>query len=199
MVAKFSSETQSGDMADCSGIEEDAKVLPYVTSTADNCMGKECPSFQDCFVRKARMKAMESDLVVVNHHLFLADAVVKESGFGELIPNVNCYIFDEAHQLPAIASEYFATRVSTRMVIELIRDIKIIYRAELFDMVQLGKTLDKLETAVWDVRLQFPSDSQRGDWQMMIKQANIYRAIERVVNDMSFFISGVKAMLGSKR
>ncbi len=195
MVAKFSSETQSGDMADCSGIEEDAKVLPYVTSTADNCMGKECPSFQDCFVRKARMKAMESDLVVVNHHLFLADAVVKESGFGELIPNVNCYIFDEAHQLPAIASEYFATRVSTRMVIELIRDIKIIYRAELFDMVQLGKTLDKLETAVWDVRLQFPSDSQRGDWQMMIKQANIYRAIERVVNDMSFLYQVLKLCL----
>ncbi|MEI4552049.1 ATP-dependent DNA helicase [Pseudoalteromonas spongiae] len=195
MVAKFSGETRSGDMADCSGIEEDAKVLPYVTSTTDNCLGKECPSFQDCFVRKARVKAIESDLVVVNHHLFLADAVVKESGFGELIPNVNCYIFDEAHQLPNIASDYFASRVSTRMVIELVRDIRLVYRAELFDMVQLGKTLDKLETAVFDLRLQFPSESQRGDWQQMIKQANVYRAIERVINDISFLYQVLKLCL----
>ncbi|WP_100915161.1 ATP-dependent DNA helicase [Pseudoalteromonas spongiae] len=195
MVAKFSGETRSGDMADCSGIEEDAKVLPYVTSTTDNCLGKECPSFQDCFVRKARVKAIESDLVVVNHHLFLADAVVKESGFGELIPNVNCYIFDEAHQLPNIASDYFASRVSTRMVIELVRDIRLVYRAELFDMIQLGKTLDKLETAVFDLRLQFPSDSQRGDWQQMIKQANVYRAIERVINDISFLYQVLKLCL----
>lgn len=195
MVAKFSGETRSGDMADCSGIEEDAKVLPYVTSTTDNCLGKECPSFQDCFVRKARVKAIESDLVVVNHHLFLADAVVKESGFGELIPNVNCYIFDEAHQLPNIASDYFASRVSTRMVIELVRDIRLVYRAELFDMIQLGKILDKLETAVFDLRLQFPSDSQRGDWQQMIKQANVYRAIERVINDISFLYQVLKLCL----
>lgn len=195
MVAKFSGETRSGDMADCSGIEEDAKVLPYVTSTTDNCLGKECPSFQDCFVRKARVKAIESDLVVVNHHLFLADAVVKESGFGELIPNVNCYIFDEAHQLPNIASDYFASRVSTRMVIELVRDIRLVYRAELFDMIQLGKTLDKLETAVFDLRLQFPSESQRGDWQQMVKQANVYRAIERVINDISFLYQVLKLCL----
>lgn len=195
MVAKFSGETRSGDMVDCSGIEEDAKVLPYVTSTTDNCLGKECPSFQDCFVRKARVKAIESDLVVVNHHLFLADAVVKESGFGELIPNVNCYIFDEAHQLPNIASDYFASRVSTRMVIELVRDIRLVYRAELFDMIQLGKTLDKLETAVFDLRLQFPSESQRGDWQQMVKQANVYRAIERVINDISFLYQVLKLCL----
>ncbi|AIY67112.1 ATP-dependent DNA helicase [Pseudoalteromonas piratica] len=195
MVAKFSGETRSGDMADCSGIEEDAKVLPYVTSTSDNCLGKDCPAFQDCFVRKARINAIESDLVVVNHHLFLADAVVKESGFGEIIPNVNCYIFDEAHQLPNIASEYFASRVSTRMVIELVRDIRLVYRSELFDMIQLGKTLDKLETAVWDLRLQFPNESQRGDWQQMIKQANVYRAIERVINDISFLYQVLKLCL----
>ena len=195
MVAKFSGETRSGDMADCSGIEEDAKVLPYVTSTTENCLGKECPSFQDCFVRKARINAMEADLVVVNHHLFLADAVVKESGFGELIPNVNCYIFDEAHQLPNIASDYFASRVSTRMVVELIRDIRVVYRAELFDMIQLGKTLDKLETAIFDLRVQFPAESQRGDWQNMIKQSNVYRAIERVINDISFLYQVLKLCL----
>ncbi|XQF93952.1 hypothetical protein ACOBV9_21235 (plasmid) [Pseudoalteromonas espejiana] len=71
MVAKFASETQSGDLADCIGIEEDAKVLPYVNSTADNCLGKECPDFQSCYIRKARLNAAEADVVVINHHLFL--------------------------------------------------------------------------------------------------------------------------------
>lgn len=195
MVAKFAGETQSGDLADCAGIEEDAKVLPYVTSTSDNCLGKECPAFQDCFVRKARLKAIDADLVVVNHHLFLADAVVKESGFGELIPSVNCYIFDEAHQLTHIAADYFATHVSTRMVIDLINDLRLVYRAELFDMIQLGKSLDKLETAVYDLRLQFPQDRQRGDWQQVIKQSNVYRAIERVINDITFMYQVLKLCL----
>jgi ATP-dependent DNA helicase DinG len=73
MVAKFASETHSGDLADCIGIEEDAKVLPYVNSTADNCLGKECPDFQSCYIRKARLNAAEADVVVINHHLFFAD------------------------------------------------------------------------------------------------------------------------------
>ena len=78
-----------------------------VTSTNDNCLGSDCPMYKDCFVVKARKKAMDADVVVVNHHLFLADMVVKESGFGELIPEADVMIFDEAHQLPDIASQYF--------------------------------------------------------------------------------------------
>ncbi len=195
MVAKFASETQTGDLADCIGIEEGAKVLPYVTSTRDNCLGKECAEYSECYVRKARAKAAEADLIVVNHHLFLADAMVKESGFAELVPNATCYIFDEAHQLPHIASEYFAERVSTRTVVDLIKDLQLFYRTELFDMVQLGKALDKLNTAVSDLRLQFPAEPTRGDWQHAIKQDSIFRAIERVINDMSFLHQVLKLAL----
>lgn len=93
MVAKFATQTKTGDMADCIGIEEDAKVLPYVTSTAENCLGKECPEFDNCYIKKARLKAIDAELVVVNHHLFFADMAVKEGGFGELIPTASAYIF----------------------------------------------------------------------------------------------------------
>lgn len=196
MVAKFATETTSGDMAECIGIEEDAKVLPYVTSTSDNCMGKECPSYSECYVRKARVNAAESDIIVINHHLFFADAVVKETGFAELIPEVTHYIFDEAHQLPHIASEYFAERASTRMVHELIRDLRVVYRAELFDMVQLGKSLDKLESAVFDLRLAFPADPIRGDWSQVAHQQHIKASIERVINEVTFLYQVLKLALG---
>ena len=140
MVAKFSSDTQSGDMADCIGIEEGAKVLPYVTSTSDNCLGQTCPDYGDCYIKKARMKAMEADVIVVNHHLFFADMSVKDSGFAELMPQADGYIFDEAHQLSEIASNYFGQSVSTRALLALIKDLRLIYRSELFDMIQLAGT-----------------------------------------------------------
>lgn len=96
--------------------------------------------YKDCFVVKARKKAMDADVVVVNHHLFLADMVVKESGFGELIPEADVMIFDEAHQLPDIASQYFGQSLSSRQLLDLAKDITIAYRTEL-------KTLNSYKSA----------------------------------------------------
>ncbi len=195
MVAKFASETQSGDLADCIGIEEDAKVLPYVTSTADNCLGRECPDYDGCYIRKARLKAMEADLVVINHHLFFADMAVKDSGFAELVPSADAYVFDEAHQLGEIASDYFGESVSTRALSDLIRDIRVIYRSELHDMLQLGKTLDKLESAVMDLRLAFPLDPTRGDWRESLGDRALCAALHRVISDTDFLYQVLKLCL----
>jgi len=195
MVAKFASETHSGDLADCIGIEEDAKVLPYVSSTADNCLGKECPDFQECYIRKARLKAADADVVVINHHLFFADMAVKESGFAELMPNADAYIFDEAHQLSEIASDYFAETMSTKKLVDLINDLRAIYRAEIPDMLQLGKSLNKLETSVADLRLQFGVDGSRGDWREKLSNKLICSALHRVISDLEFVYQVLKLCL----
>ena len=195
MVAKFASETQSGDLADCIGIEEDAKVLPYVSSTADNCLGKECPDFQECYIRKARLKAADADVVVINHHLFFADMAVKESGFAELMPNADAYIFDEAHQLSEIASDYFGETMSTKKLVDLINDLRAIYRAEIPDMLQLGKSLNKLETSVADLRLQFGVDGSRGDWREKLSNKLICSALHRVISDLEFVYQVLKLCL----
>ena len=195
MVAKFASETHSGDLADCIGIEEDAKVLPYVSSTADNCLGKECPDFQECYIRKARLKAADADVVVINHHLFFADMAVKESGFAELMPNADAYIFDEAHQLSEIASDYFGETMSTKKLVDLINDLRAIYRAEIPDMLQLGKSLNKLETSVADLRLQFGVDGSRGDWREKLSNKLICSALHRVISDFRVCVSGLKLCL----
>ncbi|MEO2268581.1 ATP-dependent DNA helicase [Pseudoalteromonas sp. YIC-656] len=186
MVAKFATQTRSGDIADCHGIEDDAKVLPYVTSTADNCLGKECPDFDACFVRKARLKAAEADIVVINHHLFFVDMAVKQSGFAELLPGADGYIFDEAHQLADIASDYFGETVSTKKVFSFITDARMLYRTELRDMLQLGKTLDKLESATMDLRLQLPHDGGRGDWRQALGSKPLCDAVHRVTKDLQF-------------
>ncbi|TLX48344.1 ATP-dependent helicase [Pseudoalteromonas phenolica] len=195
MVAKFASQTNTGDLADCVGIEEDAKVLPYVNSTADNCLGKECPDYAECYIRKARIKAMESDIVVINHHLFFADMAVKDSGFAELMPDADNYIFDEAHQIPEIASDYFGDSISTKQLVALINDLRLIYRSDIPDMLQLGNTLNKLETAVADLRLAFSGESSRGDWRESLTSKTICDALHRVISDLDFLYKVLKLCL----
>ncbi len=112
----------NGERGELPEITEDSPVWPYVTSTADNCLGVECEFHQSCFLVKARKRALDADLVVVNHHLYFADSRLKESGFGELLPGVDIVVFDEAHQLPDIAANFHGDRVGTKQVREAVDD-----------------------------------------------------------------------------
>ena len=102
-VREWSAQTSDGDLAELITLAENSILRPYITSTTENCLGKECNDFENCFVFKARKKASEAELIVVNHHLLLADLSLKEAGFGEILPKADAIIFDEAHQLPELA------------------------------------------------------------------------------------------------
>ncbi|WP_341659939.1 ATP-dependent DNA helicase [Vibrio sp.] len=195
-VRAWSSETRSGDLGECSDIAEDSPVISSITSTNDNCLGKECPSYQDCFVLKARKKAMDADVVVVNHHLFLADLAIKETGFGELIPEAEVFIFDEAHQLPDIASQYFGQSLSSRQIQELSKDIEIAYRTEAKDMRQLQKVGEKLLQGAMDLRVALGEPGYRGNWREAIQSAAIERDLERLRETLEFCIEVLKLALG---
>jgi ATP-dependent DNA helicase DinG len=123
-IRDWSVTTTSGEIAEVTGIPEDAPVWGKVTSNADNCLGQECPEFQRCHVVKARREALRADVVVVNHHLLLADLALKEEGFGELLPGADAVVVDEAHQLPEIAARFFAVNVGTRQVLGLVADAR---------------------------------------------------------------------------
>lgn len=195
-VRSWASETKTGDLGECDDLPEDSLVIPTITSTNDNCLGKECPSYQDCFVSKARRKAMDADVVVVNHHLFLADLAIKETGFGELIPEADVFIFDEAHQLPDIASQYFGQSVSSRQIQELAKDIEIGYRTEAKDMRQLQKVGDKLVQSAMDLRIVLGEPGYRGNWREALQSPSISREIERVLDSLNFAIEVLKLALG---
>ncbi len=191
-VRQWSSETKSGDIGDLTTVPEDSPVIPYVTSTTDNCLGKDCPDFEDCYVLKARKRAMNADVVVVNHHLFFADLGLKDTGFGELVPDADVVIFDEAHQIPELASEYFGESVSSRQIMDLCKDVRAEYQSQLRDMKQLEKAADKLEVTVQDFRLGFPFDPGRGNWRDQLKQPQIQQLLQRLNQDLQFLYDVLK-------
>ncbi|HJW47722.1 MAG TPA: ATP-dependent DNA helicase [Lysobacter sp.] len=121
-IVAWSGRTRMGDLAEVEALPEDSPLLPMVTSTADNCLGSECPFFADCFVVQARQRAQAADLVVVNHHLLLADLALKQEGFGEILPGAQAFVVDEAHQLPDLAAQFFGEALSARPLVELARD-----------------------------------------------------------------------------
>src|SRR5690606_38352741 len=115
-VHAWSRRTQSGDRAELGEVPEDAAIWPRVTSTAENCLGADCPLFADCFVVKARRAAQEADIVVVNHHLLFADLAIKQEGFGEILPGAHAFVLDEAHQIPELAGQFFSVTLSARQL-----------------------------------------------------------------------------------
>lgn len=159
-IVQYSKITQSGDRSGLADVPENAPIWMHVTSTRENCLGQECPQHKDCFVLKARKEAMEADIVVVNHHLFFADVMLRDEGAAELLPACNTVIFDEAHQLPETASLFFGESLSTSQVMELASDARIEGYASAKDFAALPKGCDELEKAARDFRLVFKKEGR---------------------------------------
>ena len=123
-IQVFAQNTRTGDRAELSQVPEDADIWNRVTSTRENCLGQECPHVRDCFVLKARRQAQDADLVVVNHALFMADLALREEGITDLLPSVDMVVFDEAHQLPDIATRFLGVSVSSHQLLDLARTIE---------------------------------------------------------------------------
>lgn len=196
LIKQWAAETQTGDIGELTYIPEDSKALPYVTSTSDNCLGKDCPDYDDCHLLKARKKAMQADVVVVNHHLFFADMALKDTGFGELLPAMDVVVFDEAHQIPDIASEYFGETFASNAVLDLCKDVDLACKTELRDHPQLSKTADKLATLIKDWRLLLPEEPQKGNWRELYQRPDQQVALSRIHDVMQMLYQVLKGSLG---
>jgi len=176
-IRSWAGRTRSGDIAEVAEVPEDSTLWPLVTSTADNCLGSECPAYSECFVVNARREAQEADLVVINHHLLFADMALKEEGFGELLPAADAFILDEAHQLPEVASNFFGLSLSGRQLLELARDAQAEHVREAGDMRDLDEARGKLEKAVADFRLSLGSGEGRGTWREVLERKGVRAAL----------------------
>ncbi|MEW6165949.1 MAG: ATP-dependent DNA helicase [Pseudomonadota bacterium] len=154
-IARFAKATATGDKAECSDVPEDSGAWHLATSTRENCLGQECAHVKECFVLAARREALLADVVVVNHHLFFADVMLKDDGMGELLPACNTVIFDEAHQLPEVAGLFFGESVGTGQLLDLARDAKLEGIAAAKDYAPLQDAARALEKAAKDLRLAF--------------------------------------------
>ena len=163
-VRGWAARTERGDVAELVDVPEDAPVWPLVTSTAENCLGQECPSYDRCHVVDARRQAQAADVVIVNHHLLCADFALREDGFGELLPTADCYIVDEAHQLPDTASDFFGHCVTARQLLDLARDVALEARHETCDVAVLEAAADPVGRAARDLRLACGIEARRSAW-----------------------------------
>ncbi len=161
VINRFIHLTATGDRAECQEVPEHASIWPRVTSTRENCLGSDCKHYADCFVVKARREALDADVVVVNHHLFFADLMLKEEGVPELLPQAQTIIFDEAHQLPDTATMFFGDSVSVAQLLDLVRDTLAIGQTQARDATNWNDTLAPLERAARDLRLCFGPTTQR--------------------------------------
>ena len=121
-LREWAEQTETGDRAEVEDLPDDFPLWPEISATSENCLGLACPRYDDCFVTRMRRQALESDLVIVNHHLLCADAAVRRSAYGEVIPSCACTVIDEAHQLEDAATQYFGVAVSNYRLEELVRD-----------------------------------------------------------------------------
>jgi ATP-dependent DNA helicase DinG len=160
-IARFAATSTTGDKSDLAEVPEHAGIWPSVTSTRDNCLGSNCPHYGKCFVMEARRQALAADVVVVNHHLFFADVMLRDEGVAELLPACNTVIFDEAHQLPETASLFFGESTSTSQLIELARDSRLEAAAAAKDFVALPEGAAALDKAARDLRLSLRETNAR--------------------------------------
>lgn len=172
-VYAWSRATEHGEINELSSLSEEAIVWPFVTSTVDNCLGSECPSYSKCHLMKARRKAVEADVVVVNHHLLFADMALKEQGHGEVLPTVEAFVIDEAHQVPDTATRFFSRGLSSRQIRELVKDTQAASSKVSGGFGVVQEALSELEQHQRELILQFASMNDRGHGPELMKHAKI--------------------------
>lgn len=177
--------TTSGDLGEAITLPENSPVRAAVTSTAENCLGQACDYYEDCFVLKARRRAADADMVVVNHHLLLADLALRESGFAEVLPTADYIIFDEAHQLPELAAGFFGTSISSRQLLSLINDCRVAAHNDAADARELPALLDTLQNTLKQTRLAFGLQDGRFSWQDIATQAEVPAAMDALLQRLS--------------
>lgn len=191
-VTEWSKLTQSGDISELDAVSEDSFIWPMVTSTTDNCLGSECEYWNDCFVVKARKQAQDADMLVVNHHLMLADMVLKEDGFAELLPGSEVCIVDEAHQLHDVASRFFGETVSSRQLISLAKDTIAEQVNDASDMPELREYAEQLENHARDFRLSLGETGARQAWKQVMNKPAVSRSIERLLSSLNELCAGLE-------
>jgi ATP-dependent DNA helicase DinG len=152
-IIAFARASETGDRGELADVPENATIWPLVTSTRDNCLGSNCAFHGDCFVLKARKAALDADVVVINHHLFFADVMLRDEGLSELLPACNTVILDEAHQLPDTATLFFGEQVSAGQLAELARDAEVAARAGAREVTGLPDAAADIGPAIRRLRL----------------------------------------------
>jgi ATP-dependent DNA helicase DinG len=185
LIERYAKNSKHGDRSGLNAVPDNAAIWQQVTSTRDSCLGSECPDYKKCFVMEARKQALAADIVVVNHHLFFADVMLRDEGLSELLPACNTVIFDEAHQLPETASLFFGESISTGQLLDLARDTKAETIQAAADFVPLTDAIAAMEKAVRDLRLTVAADNIRLSFSTVMQSPDFDDASSRLLEKLT--------------
>ena len=185
LVRRWSRQTTTGEIRELAGIPERARIWPLVTSNVDNCLGSECPRINDCPVLKARRRAQDADVVVVNHHLLFADLALKQTGFGEVLPGADAIIVDEAHQIPDVATRFFSRSVSAWQIAELARDTLAATAEASGSLKLLREPVENLKQRLAQLGSRAHNLPERGDWHRLAQVTDELEALAEALSALA--------------
>ncbi len=192
-IRSFAARTMTGDKSECVDVPETSAAWAQATSTRENCLGSGCRHYQDCFVMKARKRASEADVIVVNHHLFFADVALRDEGATDLLPAANTIIFDEAHHLPDLARLFFGQSMSTTQLLELARDVRLAEAQHARESTDMGDAAAAVERAARDLRLALGNASGRTALAALRDRAAFDKAMEALSDQLVHLVARLHA------
>ena len=193
-IEAWAHTTVEGDIAEMAEVPEHSPAWRLATSTAENCLGQECPSYFECHVLRARRNAIEAEVLVVNHHLFFADMALREEGFGELLPSADAVVLDEAHQLAEIATRFFGTTHSSAQTTELLRDALRAHREEAGDQPALAALAGECEHALAGLHGALGGSGRRFAWGEAFAVPEVERAAQGLASALQALSEALEPM-----
>jgi ATP-dependent DNA helicase DinG len=193
-IRAWSARTRRGDRMELAEVPEESPMWPRVTSTPENCLGVECPFYDDCHVIKARREAQEAELVVVNHHLLFADLALKQEGFGEILPGASAFILDEAHQIPELAGQFFSQSLSARQLTDLAQDSLSECNGITGAIGLVLEPVEAMQDAVRKLRLSMDGLAERGPFH----QLETHREISDKLHELRDVLAALTDVLASQ-
>ncbi len=186
----WAARTDSGDLAEFGRLEDDFELRLRVTSTTENCLGGQCPDFDGCFVALARRRAQEATVVVVNHHLLAADMALRDEGFGNVLPDADVLIIDEAHQFAGTLGQFFGYGISGRQLRDFVRDSDEVL-AKFGDMPELRDLLADVADAARECDAVL-ADDERADWAQLLADDEAHEVFEQLSRALAEFAAAAE-------
>ncbi len=191
-IKQFSNHSDSGEISEVKGVPEVSTIWPMVTSNADHCLGQSCEFSKSCFFLKARREALNAEVVIVNHHLFFADFVLRKEEISELLPKPNTVVFDEAHQVPDVASIFFGNNFSTSEILYLIQDTQLLFEKIGINKKKFVTHFSETTEQIRKIRSFFPPNNNRITFEKIENSEDFtdhIQSLSKAINDMDKALS----------
>ena len=188
-------QTKNGETAELTNHLENRMLLFNITSTPENCLGSECDHYSDCFVYKARRRALDADLLVINHHLLFADMAIKQGGFGELLPKSDVMVLDESHQIPEIAGRFFSHLFSSRQCTEILNDLMTEAGEVDAAFAAISEPHEQLKRALRDALLSMSQMPERESTKRLFQTPIIIEVFDLLLHQMGLLVEALEPLV----